>query len=292
MTTTARLVDETRRFLLSGLNEQRNVLAQPYTAGSGVLVLQFEPNGVSVGCTLSAGLNVFHVMDVNKTAKTVTVLGGEQGSTDVSLPAGTRLWVKPRFTDFDILQAINDDLKDLSSPANGLYVMREVPLTFLSSTVGYEIGADVMSVYEVRYSYSAGFSRGHTPRISPSDYRLARMEDGTTRLQLFMGGQPGQPVAVLVKAAFAPTLNLTDDVAVTTGLHELALDLPPMGAALRLLIGREVRRNFTDSSVDTRRAEEVPPGAVAQSYRGIQQARERRLQDEASRLQAMYPVVM
>ncbi len=289
---TQRLVDECRRFLLSGLNEQRNVLQAAYVAGSSTLQFLYDTTGISAGSTISAGLNVFYVQSVNPAAKSAVVMGGEQGATDIDLPLGTRVRVKPRFTDFDILQAINDDLLDLSSPANGLYRVAEVTYPYVSNTVGYELGTGVLGVLEVRYEYNTGSYRGHTPRIGPSDFRLARDADGTTRLQMFSGGQPGLPVTVLVKQGFTPTTALADDVEATTGLSSTMLDLPPMGAALRLLVGREVRRNFTESSVDTRKAEEVPPGAVAASYRGIQIQRERRLQAEASRLQALHPVVM
>ena len=54
--------------------------------------------------------------------------------------------------------------------------------------------------------------------------------------------------------------------------------------------GREIKRNFTESQGDTRRASEVPPGAILQSSRQLQVLRVQRIAAKAARLDAMYPM--
>jgi hypothetical protein len=59
---------------------------------------------------------------------------------------------------------------------------------------------------------------------------------------------------------------------------------------MRLMAGREVKRNFTESQGDTRRAEEVPSGAVANSMLQLQRLRRDRVMAEAARLNRQYPL--
>jgi len=59
---------------------------------------------------------------------------------------------------------------------------------------------------------------------------------------------------------------------------------------LRLMAGREIKRNFLESQGDTRRAEEVPPRAIMDSVANIQRLRRERVIAEAGRLKAQYPI--
>jgi hypothetical protein len=63
-----------------------------------------------------------------------------------------------------------------------------------------------------------------------------------------------------------------------------------LGAQIRVMAGREVKRNFTESQGDTRRAEEVPAGAVGGSILNLQRLRRDRIQAEAARLNRQYPI--
>ena len=66
--------------------------------------------------------------------------------------------------------------------------------------------------------------------------------------------------------------------------------LEGVGAQIRLMAGREVKRNFTESQGDTRRAEEVPAGAVGNSITNLLRLRRDRIQAEAARLARQYPL--
>jgi hypothetical protein len=110
-------------------------------------------------------------------------------------------------------------------------------------------------------------------------------------LQLYEPAAPGRAIRVKYRAPFGQLVNLTDNVGTVTGLPDSAMDIPPMGAAMRLVAPREIKRNFTESQGEPRRSEEVPPGAVAGSWRGLAGMRAQRILSEAMRLAAMYPSV-
>jgi 3-hydroxyisobutyrate dehydrogenase-like beta-hydroxyacid dehydrogenase len=77
-----------------------------------------------------------------------------------------------------------------------------------------------------------------------------------------------------------------DDV----GLVSTAEDLPPLGAAMRLLAGLEAQRNLIDTQGDTRRAGEVPAGSITQALRNLAAIRQQRLTAEAQRFQQRYGI--
>ena len=57
-----------------------------------------------------------------------------------------------------------------------------------------------------------------------------------------------------------------------------------------MVAGREVKRNFTESQGDTRRADEVPAGSVNNSINNLLRLRRDRIIAEAARLARQYPL--
>lgn len=96
-------------------------------------------------------------------------------------------------------------------------------------------------------------------------------------------------VHVGYRAPYTHLTNLTDDVQSVAGLQSYANDLPPLGAAIRLMAGREIKRNFTESQYDPKRQQDVPPGAVLRSYQGLAGLRQSRIRAVAMQLAVQYP---
>jgi hypothetical protein len=94
---------------------------------------------------------------------------------------------------------------------------------------------------------------------------------------------------VIYRAPYSPFTSESDTVASVGGSTYLD-DLLVVGAQMRLVAPREIKRNFTESQGDTRRAEEVPAGAVLNSMVGLQRLRRDRIQAEAARLNRQYPI--
>lgn len=294
MTTVHDLIRTTRRRYLLGGNEMRNKLTAPYTAGQGQLSFAYDLKGIQAGNLLSIGLNTFYVWSADGASKTAVVSGGENGSVDANADAGDTVWVSSRFSDLDVLNAMNEELLSLSAPAVGLYQPKTVEFAFSSTRDGFDLPGvtDLISIIEVRYDLPDG--RSTTPSLANGDYRLERSyttaeNPSTYSLKMFRGGYQGRNVTVVYRAPFTKFTSLEQD-ATACGMPEHALDIPPMGAALRLLLGREIRRNDPSVQGDTRRAEEVGPGAAAASFRPLAAARAERIAEEASILASAYPL--
>ena len=292
MTTGSDWISQTRSYLMSGYAENRNKLAVAYTAGSGTLTFSYALEGIRAGARLCIGLNTFYVWSIS--GQTAVVSGGEDSSTDANAPIGSLVRVAPRFTDNEIWDQLGNDLGDLSSPSNGLFGINSVDLTYNATINGYDLGPisdQILSVYEVKYLTPG--PQLDNPRITTNGFRLNRNAINTQfpsgiSLQLFQPAMPGYNVRVVYRSVFTMPSTSFANVS-STGLLPSAYDLPPLGAAIRLMEGREIKRNFTEGQGDTRRAGEVAPGAILQSARGLQQMRAQRIAAEAAKLDALYP---
>jgi len=291
MTTGNDWINSTRSYLMSGYAEERNKLSTAYTAGDTTLTFTYPLGGIRPGARLSIGLNTFYVWSVD--GQVATISAGEDSSTDANAASGSVVKVSPRFTDNEIWKALKDDLYDLSSPSSALFDTGTIDLTYNAIVNGYDLSSadNLISIYEVKYLTPG--PQMDNPRINSSGWRLNR--DAITSqfpsgisLQLFQPAYPGYNVRIVYRKYFTIPSLITTDVS-TTGLLDSALDLPPLGAAIRLMAGREIKRNFTESQGDTRRASEVAPGAVMQSVRNLQVLRQQRIAAEAGRLDALYP---
>lgn len=294
VTTAADLIAQTRDdYLLNGQTEARNKLSADYTAGGTTLSFQFPLQKIQAGATVTIGQNTFYVWAPDSGSNVATVQGGYQDSTDADADAGDEVTINPRFPEARIFRAINQEIQALSSPRTGLFQAKRVELTYLNSDIGYDLTGvtSVTSIIEVRYDIA---STGRSPRLLPSQWRLERNYDvadspSTFSLKVFEGGGVGQTLTVLYRTGFG-TFDAITDTTEDAGLPDSLLDIVCMGAALRLLVGREVRRNDLAAQGDTRRPTEVPAGAVANSWRGLAALRQQRIGEEAARLAAQYPV--
>lgn len=293
MTTLSDLIRTTSRYLMSGEREIRNQLSAGVAAGATTLNFTYSVLNLAPGVYLSVDLEIFYVWDVAASGYSATVIGGQLGSTPAAHNAGAIAYVNPKFTDFAIAQALNEELASLSSPINGLFAAKMETITYNPVIRAYDLSgvSGLLDVIQVRYK---------TP--NPDQYfppvrgwKLLRNQvdayfgSGFALQMIRGGGFPGEPIYVLYKAPFAPLVNLTDDAVAVAGLPATAVDIPPVGAAIRMVAGREILRNFTDSESDPKRLEEVPAGAVAASVKNLMMLRAQRITEEAGRLAQAYP---
>lgn len=298
MTTLADIIAVTRNdYMLTGNTERLNRLSSALDATTATFTLERDLGALKEGAKLSIGLEDMYIFDVNAGSNTVTVQRGHFGTTAVAHDAGSVATVNSRFTDAQIARTVNDDLDSLSSPSNGLFRMAHVDVTYNDSIMGYDLTGTlnivVQSIWQVRFK-DTGPEKDW--RIM-ENWALQRDSDLTVfpsgnALFLRDVGFAGLPVRVWYRTPFNQLPALTSDVVTVAGLHTEAHDLLPVGAASRLTVGREIKRNFDETQGDTRRAGEVPPGANLGAFRGVLAWREQRIKEEAQRLQVMYPVRM
>jgi hypothetical protein len=222
---------------------------------------------------------------------------GYQGSTEANHASGALIYVNPRFSLYDISVAVNDDLLDLSSSTNGLGQILFNDSTFNPTYMGYDLGNsfDAISSRVLEVSYQIAPPVRTYPLIRKGMYRVIRNANQPSvfpsgnGIVLYDSGYPGLPVHVQFLAPFNPLVNLTDDLTTVAGLSPTMYDLPDLGAAIRLIQPREVKRNFWEAQPDPRKAVEVPPQAVANSSVKLEQMRQKRIDAEADRIMSAYP---
>lgn len=297
MTTLADVIAECRNdYLMTGTRDARNKLNGAIASTStATYTFLYDLTGLNVGSRISVDLEDHYVEAVSQGSKTATVSRGDFGTTAATHADAAKVLVNPRFSDAQILRAVNHELQSLSSPDNGLFQMKSVDITYNAAIDGYDLTSvtDLISVYGVRYA--ALGSEIEYPWVSQGLWEHARNLDTA----VFASGQaifmrapvdPGRTMRVFYKAPFVALSALTDNVATVSKLHAEAHDILALGAGIRLTAGREIHRNFDEAQGNTRRSGEVPPGANLGANRGLQQQYMKRVREEASRLGVMYPM--
>jgi hypothetical protein len=292
MTTAQDLVYATQRHLFTGNREELNTLAAGVSTNATNLTFTYPSAGIKVGASLEIGTELFYVIAVASDGS-ATVLPHQQGSTTATHSQGDVVTINPKFPQFHILGAINHDLDDLY--ALGLYHVGTVDITFLPPVYGYDLtgATHVSSIIDIRWK-ALGPSK-YWPRIT--NYELLRDQDTTVfasgyALQLYETPQPGRQMRIRYRSQFTHFSTLSDDAEAVSGIYQHMEDLPPLGAAIELTYGREVKRNFSESQGDSRRATEVPPGAERASNQGLIARRLQRIMDEKARQHRADPRVV
>ena len=285
-------IDETKNLLLTDYVEEHDVLATSVNDSATTLNFTYDTAGIVEGSLIEIGTELMYVFSVNATNNDATVKRGFRGTTAAAHSSGDLITVNPKFPAQLVLDAINDELADLSSPQNNLYQMKTVEFTYNISQDGYNLTGvtdDILTEYQVTYTDDGS---ENTEPVLPAwtlrrDRNTGSFASGYA-LILHDDANSGQSVRVQYKTGFT-ALAATSTALSTVGLHSSAYDLPTLGAALRLMSTRPLRREFIDEQGSSRRADEVPSGAVSASMRDLRALRETRVNAEAARLDQQYP---
>ena len=286
-------IDETKNLLLTDYVEEYDTLGTALNDSETTVNFTHDTPGIVAGSIIEIGTELMYIFSMNASTNNATVQRGFRGTTAASHSSGDLITVNPKFPSQLVLNAINDELADLSSPQNGLYQMKTVEFTYNIAQDGYNLTGvtdDILSVYQVTYKDTGS---ENTEPVVPTwtlrrDRNTSSFASGYA-LVLHDDANSGQTVRVQYKTGFA-SLAATSTALSTVGLHSEAYDLPALGAALRLMSTRPVRREFIDEQGSSRRADEVPAGAISASMRDLRALRDTRINAEASRLATKYPV--
>ena len=292
MTTTATVIDRTLRQLLSGTVEARNKLASTINSSATTVTTTYALESLRAGQVFEIESEMFYVWEADTATKTVTVQRGYNGTTAAAHTAGAIVTASPRFPRAQVLEAINDELMDLSSPVHGLFQVKTLDYTYngtdrMVNLTGVTSMIDLIGV-SVRYLND--------------DYPVARkvklVRDLPTddfasgfAIKFDQNVYPGR-LRIVYKAAYSGTTSESTDINTTCGVQESITDIVTIGTQIRLMAPREIKRNFTESQGDTRRAEEVGPGAITASISNMKQLRKDRITAEAARLARAYPTFL
>lgn len=320
-TTFGDLIEKVYRRVMGGVRERTVSLTTAIgTSETTIPVVGPQAGSIAPGVILSIDLELMYVTGWTATgtnAGQAVVIRGYYGSVPNPHIVNSVVYLNPRYSRYDIGVAINDDLRSLSSPENGLFRVGVATLTYNPVFAGYDLGDlpdNFIDILEVRYRIAPPYrtfppirkwkvirwDKNHTDPVFPSGKGLV----------IYESGWPGLPIYVTYSAPFirfvdtadsvletpatndeAPPLNGYDSSTVTN-LSSTMIDLPPLGAEIDLTIPREISRNLMESQPDPRKAQEVPPGAVAGSVNALMVRRNQRISEEADRLIRQYTRVM
>ena len=290
MTTVGALINQTRNdYLRTGQPEVRNKLNGAISDSAETLTFSRPLNALSMGSRISIGLEDMHVWSVDGAALTADVDRGEYGTTAAAAGDKAVVLVNPRYSDSQILRALNSAVSMLAS--EGLFAVSTVEVTYNSTINGYDLASstNVLGLVDVLWE-STTDARKQWSRLP--NVRLIR----NTNTADFASGTAiavdrGIPNGCTIRATYKHELSaglssLTDVFETVTGLESDAADLLCIAAALHLTAGKEITLNEPDAA-RPRRGSETPPGTFSQAdsnlrtlYRDRVRAERRRLNDK------------
>lgn len=291
MSTAGAVLTRASRQLLSGTVEERNKLATTVTSSDTSIVLSYDLGGFREGSVIEIESELMYVWEAATATKTLTVQRGYDGTTAVAHTAGVLATVNPRFPRQQMLDALNSDIDDLSSTVNGLFrvVAQDISYNGSDRQINLTSGTGIIDLIDVRLRYLADdypvirkvrLQRNLPTSDFPSGFAIVFDEPvmaGTLR--------------VVTKREFTRASSESSDLQTACFVPQSCEDILEMGVLLRMMNGREIKRNFIESQGDTRRSDEVPAGATRDSLTNIQRLRRERIVAEAARLKQQYPLV-
>lgn len=292
MSTAGALLERVNRQLLSGTVEERNKLSASINASETSLVMTYDLKGLREGTVFEIDSELFYVWQATSGTKTVVVERGYAGTTAATHSSGAIVTLNPRFPKAQMLEALNQDIDDLSSPVNGLFRIVATDVTYNGSDrqINLTGATNVIDLIDVRLRYLA------------DDYPVLRgvrlqrnlpTSDFPSGLALvFDEGTIAGSLRVRYKAPFTRAASTTSDIQSVCFVPESMEDILEMGVMVRMLQTREVKRNFIESQGDTRRSDEVPPGAVRDSFTNILRLRRDRIIAEKAKLARQVPTTI
>ena len=290
MSTVADLVADVRRRVYGSMTENVNLVQTSASAGQTSFQLELGVDGIQKGMLLSSGLNVWFVKGVYSTDNTVFVIPGYDNSPKNAVTAGDMVYVRPRMTDWYAFNAINDQLRRLSSPDSGLYKIgtwvANVDATYQTYIVPVE-AEGMINLLRVRWR-SPGTTDVWTD--IPDRYYRWVYSNKQNIVRLLLNVPSGTEIEFTYKAPFSQATSLDDDPVADLGLSDSMLDIPALGAAVDLLRTSESRRNQVSNQGDSRRPEEVSMTANSSIAGVMERDYRRRVQDEMVRLVTRVPI--
>ena len=290
MATVGDLVADVRRRVYGSMTENVNLFQTSASAGQTNLQLELGVDGIQKGMLLSSGLNVWFVKGVYSTDNTVFVIPGYDNSPKNAVTAGDMLYVRPRMTDWFAFNAINDQLRSMSSPDSGLYKIgtwvADVDPTYQTYEVPVE-AADMVNILRVRWRWPG--TTDVWSSLAPRHYRWQYSTEQNI-IRLLISIPSGTEIEFTYKGLFTQATSLDDDPVADLGLSDSMLDIPALGAAVELLFTTESRRTQISTQGDSRRPDEVPVSSNSAIAGQLARLYKARVQEEMSRLVTRIPI--
>lgn len=301
------------RNIMSSQREEVNAL----NANISAIATTFSVNGTQGSIDTNA------ILQIDGELMLVTAVGTSSGLVQVTVvrayfdsvaaahTGGTQLIVNPRFPFVEMVQMANETLDLLSAPANGMYQPATIAPIYNPAIVGYDFydptapsnpdATKVIDLLEVRVWEFGPWMKW--PVVPLSQIRLNRNADPDVfplsasvssngygmALEFMGGGYPGRPIRTTYSYPYnSALLNFNDDIGVVSGLQPTAFDILELGATYRMFIYRDLKRSFSETQFEPRRAQEVPNGSAQTAMKSLELEMLNRISQERQRLHAQY----
>jgi hypothetical protein len=277
---------------MSGVVEERNKTTVAINASTTTVTFQYDLSGMRPGGVIQIDSELMYVWEISAGSKSVTVERGWNGTTAAAHAASSITTVDPKFPRAQILEAMNAELDDLASPMNGLFQIKILELNYN----GTDLMVNLPTTDKIIDLISVSLRYISTDYIKVRRCRLIRdlpNDDFNTGYAIRFDEQVRAGRMIIVyKTPFTNVTTETQNIQNVTGLPTSCEDILIIGSQIRLVGPREIKRNFTESQGDTRRADEVPPGSVSNSITNLLRMRRDRITSEAAKLMRQYPTFL
>lgn len=292
MSTVGTVIDRTLRQLMSGTIEERNKLSIAVSATATSVTAVYDLGGIRPGGIIQIDSELMYVWEISAGSKSMTVERGWNGTTAAAHTANAIITVDPKFPRAQILEAINAELDDLASPMNGLFQIKTMELNYNGTDIMVNLPItdkiiDLISV-SVRY-ISTDYPKIRRCRLIRD---LPNDDFNSGYAVRFDEAVDAGRMIVVYKTPFINVTTESQNLQNVAGVPSTCEDILIMGAQIRLISPREIKRNFTESQGDTRRADEVPAGSVGNSITNLLRMRRDRITSEAAKLKRQYPTFL
>ena len=289
--TIADCVTHTKRLLNSNTRTELDAIHTTISASDTTIRLKYQTDGIRAGSYISVedGTNPPETMYVHaRNGEYATVQRGIDGSAGYAWTADSKIEVEPRFTGFQILEAVRDSIYSLP---NNLYAVGTTSVSFASTSTQSVTATDLASTGFYHIISATRTARSSEDRLLNMNVTVQRQTDGTFKVIR----QEGIEKAVTVNIRYAhpftvSALDMGTRLDTTVGMQDSMRDIPALGGAARLVLGEESLRLDLHSAGDSRGDGALNPGDRARYSLVLQAQYDRRVSEEARRLMSLYGV--
>lgn len=294
--TCAQLIEKTRRWVNGSRGALLNRVSGATDAVQTEITVVDDPGPISTNTYVGLDDEMLYIWEVDRGAKTLTVSRGVLGTDPATHLDAAVIESGARFPRIAIKEALQDEIR---SWPHDIFQVKTKALAASANQAAFDLGirdSDFYNVFQVERSPILGRTTFTADRWSSLPFRTARkmprdvFPSGTA---LFMATRSWTPVTlrVMYSAPFdVDDISDDDDIVEDWGLARSMCDIPPMGAAARLVQASEILRTNTESLGESRIASEIPPSYQSQTATALRKLADVRIRGEAMKLRGDYPM--
>lgn len=294
--TCAGLIEKTRLWLTGSRGVPLNRLDADVDATQVEVSVGYDPGPIAQQTYIAIDDEILYVWEVDRGAKSLTVSRAQLGTDAATHTALTEVETSARFTKAAIKGALQDEIR---AWPDDVFQVKTRPIDLTVNQAAFDLGvrdSDFYFVFSVERAPVLGRTTYVADRWSNITFRTARLMDRNTfpsGTAIFLTGRSCEAVSARVMYA-APfdvdDIDDTDDCIDDWGLSRSMLDIPPIGAASRLIQASELIRTDTEALATSRIASEIPPSYQSQTAVALRTVADRRIRAEAMKLRGRYPM--